>query len=181
MASRGDGTARPHGDGPSKRQKLDSVCQWQWMETHVCACCFGQKVSTWRGWDLEGKPHFYCYTCWDKFFANQVAARSSEIRDRLEGLGGRVAALSATLKGLDISGTGGSCSASRGSSSPVLPGGTVCTRHPATKSLPPIEEVSDLGPMTIVPSDGLRESMWAFLRDGLQESIERSRGGGAVG
>ena len=176
-ARRGDGAARTHGDVPhvaNKKQKLSAVCQPQWKETQSCVCCSGPPVSTWRGWDLEGNPHFYCYKCWAKFFENDEAARCSEVRDRLEGPGGGVAALSATLKDLDISGTGGSSSSSGGSSSPVLRRKTICTRHAATPSLWTIEERSDLDPMTVVPSDVLRNSMEGSRGGGC-------RSGGAVG
>ena len=155
-ARRGDGAVRPHGDVPhvaNKKQKLSAVCQPRWEETQSCVCCSGPPVSTWRGWDLEGNPHFYCYKYWAKFFENDEAARCSEVRDRLEGPGGGVAALSATLKDLDISGTGGSSSSSGGSSSPILRKRTIRTSHAATQSVLTVEHRSGIDPMPMIPEN----------------------------
>ena len=187
---RGDGAERPHGDGTHvarKKQKLSEVCQKQWEVCQRCVSCQGHPVSTWMGWDSEAKPHFYCYRCWDQFFENETAARRSEVRDLVAGLGDGVPSLSKTLEDLDISGTGGSSSASGSSTASrrifnisMPKKKTACTRDPATTnvrpttSLLPIVEHSDLEPMRVVPSDELLGSM------------EKSRGGvcrigGAVG
>ena len=173
-ARRGDGVVGPHGDA-NKRRKVDLVCRPKWEETTLCAeCPSSAPVSTWRGWDNDGVPCFYCLNCWSKYFDDQEASRCSEATDRR-----RLEDLSATLEGLDISGTGGS-SSSPGKPPPVVRRNT--TRAKVTFSLSPIDE--DPKPVIDVPwgrsyRDLMADPKKVVPSDVLRSSMEESRGGGS--
>ena len=140
------------------------MCQPQWEETALCAeCPSSAPVSTWRGWDNDGVPCFYCLNCWSKYFDDQDASRCSDATDRR-----RLEDISAALDGLDISGTGGS-SSSPGGPPPVVRKDTTRAKHTVTFSLSPIDEGDE--PMIVIPSSVLRD--W--------KAMEESRGGGSRG